>query len=300
MSKLLLSSPFLLLFLSSPTFLLTFHTPAADAQPLYHFCQDSANYTSNSTFGTNLGLLFSALSSNASLNNGFYNTTIGQDANRVYGLVLCRGDATNETCRDCINTASSEVVSRCSNNRSAIIWYDNCLLRYSNQSFFGSTDNSPQFYMWNTGNLSQSDVSRFNTITGELMNGLASKAANEPWNRMFATGEANFSSFISRIYGLAQCVRYISSSGCYRCLESTISSMPTYCDGKIGCRVVGPVCNVRFETYLFYNASAIAAPAPAPTVLPPPSTNTSSPEGNTTGNGKDFRLLCSVDYLFSS
>lgn len=297
---LILSGPLYLLFLTSVTLLLTLHTPAANAQPLYHICLDASNYTSNTTYEANLKLLFPALSSNASLNHGFYNTTIGQDQNRVYGLVLCRGDTGSNACRDCINTAGDAIVGLCPNNRSAIIWYDNCLLRFSNRSFFGSTENAPRFYMWNTQNLSQSDASRFNKIAADLMNKLASKAAYEPWNRMFATGEVNFASFISRINGLVQCVPYLSSLDCYGCLESCISEVPRHCDGLRGCRVVGPVCNIRFETYLFYGASVIAAAAPTPLVSPsppPPSNNASSTDGNTRGSGKDFCLFTSADFI---
>ncbi|RWR88265.1 cysteine-rich receptor-like protein kinase 10 isoform X1 [Cinnamomum micranthum f. kanehirae] len=76
------------------TFLLSlsiFH-PLTTAQSLYQKCQTALDYTSNSTYASNLNTLLASLPSNASRNDGFYNTTVGTNQDSVYGLVLCRGD----------------------------------------------------------------------------------------------------------------------------------------------------------------------------------------------------------------
>ncbi|XP_058092160.1 cysteine-rich receptor-like protein kinase 44 [Magnolia sinica] len=264
-----LSKPFQFLFLSSlPFFLLHFRTSTADY--LFTICSNTANYTSNSTFATNLNILLPSLASNATL-TGFYNATIGENPDRVFGLVLCRGDTRPDICRDCLNTASQRIITGCPNNRIATIWYDDCLLRYSNESFFGSSANSPTFYMSNTQNVS--DPSQFNRVLGDLMKNLASKAAfDSSSTAMYATGEVNVTNFLN-IYGLMQCTRDLSRSDCNICLQDAITRIPRCCDGKEGGRVVGGSCNLRYELYKFYQDLAVAA-APSPQAhLLPPSTN---------------------------
>ncbi|RWR90870.1 cysteine-rich receptor-like protein kinase 10 [Cinnamomum micranthum f. kanehirae] len=296
MSTFFLSLPaHLPIFSSLLLLIITFHIPTSNAaDPLFVQCDNTANYTNTSTFGTNLNLLLPSLSSNSTLNDGFYNTSIGQDPNEAYGLVLCRGDATDDICRNCTQTASDEILSRCP-NRSATIWYDNCLLRYSNTNFFGSSSTSVWYYLWNTQNVSDPD--QFQTVLGDLMRTLSSRVTSEPRLRMFATGQSKFSSF-SNVYGLVQCTRDISASDCGRCLETAINKIPNCCDKKQGGRVIGPACNIRFEISPFYGASTIEAPAPspAPTVAEtPPSTNTSPPtNGTSTGTGGSSSKLIPI------
>ncbi|KAL5774737.1 hypothetical protein ACOSP7_012294 [Xanthoceras sorbifolium] len=55
-------------------------------------CYDTGNFTANSTYARNGNLLLSSLASNITGYKGFYNTTIGQDPDKVYGLTLCKGD----------------------------------------------------------------------------------------------------------------------------------------------------------------------------------------------------------------
>ncbi|KAJ3670359.1 hypothetical protein LUZ60_010683 [Juncus effusus] len=60
------------------------------------------NYTANSTYQSNLNLLFSVLESNAT-GTGFSAATVGSVPNQVSGLVLCRGDVNGFACASCIN-----------------------------------------------------------------------------------------------------------------------------------------------------------------------------------------------------
>lgn len=67
-------------------------------------CYDTGNFTANSTYTKNGNLTMSLLASNVKVNGGFYTTTIGETPNKVYGLVLCRGDVTSEACAKCVGT----------------------------------------------------------------------------------------------------------------------------------------------------------------------------------------------------
>ncbi len=81
----------------------------------------------------------------------FYNTTSGQNTSEpVYGLYDCRGDVTIQVCRTYVVAAVKEIKNKCSREKIAVIWYNECLLRYSNWSFFSTVDEKPMFGLLNT------------------------------------------------------------------------------------------------------------------------------------------------------
>ncbi|XP_015869351.3 cysteine-rich repeat secretory protein 38 [Ziziphus jujuba] len=213
------------------------------AGPLYHFCFSSQNYTANSPFGANLNTLLNLLSVQVPP-SGFGVDSTGQNENKVNGLALCRGDVSSTDCKTCIIDASKELKNRCPYNKGAIIWYDNCLLKYSDSDFFGQIDNQNKFYMWNVQDVENPES--FNPKVKELLSSLSYKASAT--SKLFATGELELEKS-EKLYGLAQCTRDISSDDCKKCLDGAISELPNCCSGKRGGRVVGGSCNVRYELY---------------------------------------------------
>ncbi|KAF6996091.1 hypothetical protein CFC21_012481 [Triticum aestivum] len=152
--------------------------------------------------------------------------------------------------------------------------YDNCLLRYSNSSFFGAADTSSMLGLCNTGNVTQPEL--FRTQLGALMSNLTRRAAySSP--RMFAAGAADITS-ITKVYGMAQCTRDLAGDDCNRCLAGPVSSILTACDGKQGGQSIARSCSIRYEVNLFYNAQAAEA-AMSPPPPPPPAVNGSDQSG---------------------
>ncbi|KAK6268945.1 hypothetical protein QUC31_013105 [Theobroma cacao] len=249
-------------------------TSLADPMFLYHFCSNVTTFPGNSLYISNTNNLFAYLSSNATGHDGFYKTTAGRNPNMVYGLYLCRGDVRPEICQDCINLATAGVAQRCPNQTWAIIWYDQCMLRYSNQSIFYSMAESPKKNMLYNRDVTEPE--RFNRLVATLMQDIATRASNASMGaKKFATKEETFTAF-QTIYSLAQCTPDISRGDCYRCLQKAIADLPNCCSGKIGGLSLYPSCNVQYLVSLFYDRSnePIAAPPPAPPVpplvLPPP------------------------------
>ncbi|XP_077221010.1 uncharacterized protein LOC143854785 [Tasmannia lanceolata] len=242
-----------LLLLSSLLLMLPTHITA---QPLFNSCIDTGNYTANSKYQTNLNRLLPSLSSIAT-RTWFYNTTIGQSPDTVYALVLCRGDVMPTECQNCVDTASQDIIQVCPYRRTAIVWYDNCLLRYSNLPIIPSSSNSPTYYLNNTQNNANPD--EFNRLLGNMMDNLTSIAAFDSSTRMFATQDVKFLE-LQNIYGLVQCTQYLSGVDCQRCLQGAIGQIPSCCQGREGGRVFGPNCYLRFDVYRFYEASRLAAP----------------------------------------
>ncbi|XP_061978504.1 cysteine-rich receptor-like protein kinase 10 isoform X1 [Populus nigra] len=254
-----------------------------DANYLYHNCQNATTSTINSTYRVNLNLLLSSLASNATLNNtiGFYNTSFGKNTDQVYGLFICRGDLSNTVCQNCVTFATEDIVQRCPIGIASIVYYDACILRYSNRNIFSKVDQSPGFSLLNTQNIT-TEPQRFNNLVGATANDLAARAASAPPGaKKFAVNKTSFNAF-QNIYSLAQCTPDLSSSDCNRCLSAAIAGLPNCCSSKIGGRVLFPSCYIHYEITVFYNATAVAAesppPPPPPVVLPSPPTPRSPEE----------------------
>ncbi|XP_058071139.1 cysteine-rich receptor-like protein kinase 25 [Magnolia sinica] len=245
-------------------FLLLLFPTLSHAQYINRICSNKANYTANSPFGTNLNEVLSVLSSNARFYTYFYDNK-GDDPAIAYGLYLCRGDITTDLCSTCVNQASQEIKQKCGMTTDAVIWYDYCTLRYSDRRFrsvYDPTYNSIDVFLWNVADAS--DPQQFKSTLNRLMKNISSVAAFDPLVRKFATGEAN-STINQTIYGCVQCTQDLTNDDCNACLQDAISMIPKCCDGKIGGRVLGANCILRFEVYRFYESSAAVTPAaPSP------------------------------------
>ncbi|GLT31003.1 hypothetical protein SLA2020_057710 [Shorea laevis] len=263
------SGLFLILFFS--VFLIKL---VSAADPYFQFnCVNNGNFTANSTYGTNLNLLFSQLSTTADFNYGFHNLSVGRSPDQVNAIGLCRGDQKEDACRSCLNETISEHVQRCSIYKEAIGWSEFCTLHYSSQQLFGSMESSPWRILFNVNNAS--DVNGFNQALSPLLNNLSSRAAAGGPLPKYAADNTTGPGFFLTIYALEQCTPDLSQQECSDCLTTAIGRIPSGCYGKIGCRVLQPSCNLRYETSPFF-----AAVADIPHEPPPPSSSPSPTEGN--------------------
>ncbi|KAK2405005.1 putative receptor protein kinase [Trifolium repens] len=248
----------------------------AKAQPnfLDNFCiNDNGNYTANSTYQTNLNILLSNLSTNTEISYGFYNFSYGQNTDKVNAIGLCRGDVKPDVCRKCLNDSRVLLTQLCPNQKEAIGWYDNCMLRYSNRSIFGVMEGEPSFRRSNPNSVTE--VDQFKQVLGNLMKKLKEKAASSDDSRfMYAADNATDVNLnFQTIYGLVQCTPDLSLQDCHRCLDDAISEIPSCCNNKIGGKVVKPSCNIRYESSLFYGPTPVIDSNETP---PPKETSKSS------------------------
>ncbi|KMZ63187.1 receptor kinase 2 [Zostera marina] len=255
---------FFLELLSSLMFLLPLSSLAGITQE--YIC-GSNNYTVNSTFDTNLQLIFESLASNINT-TGFFNDTKGLSSERVYGLAMCRGDISTVDCQTCLNTSIQQIVQKCPNHKSPIIWeVDECLLRYSDENFFGKVTEDT-ILIWNNNNVTNSTI--FNQNLEILLDGIIKRAAYGPrqlsYPLLFVVNEtSNYLPFQS-IYGLAQCTRDLSEDDCNSCLTNQLQYIPKTFNGKIGAKLLSGSCIIRYEMYPFYKASQPLQEAPSPIV----------------------------------
>ncbi|WJX21083.1 hypothetical protein P8452_10556 [Trifolium repens] len=249
-----------LILLSSLLTLLTF---SIEASPVYtsHVCTTlpgSTYYKPNSNFQTALKTLLSSLISNSTFHNGFYNIHIPlfNSPNDLKGLFLCRADVTPTICQNCVTAAANNITKFCNNETESIIWYDECLLRYSNTSFLNHI--VPATALESVESVPDSQVSQFSDFIAKLLKDLANEAVNSnSGQKKFSAKEDNFLDSI-KIYSLAQCTPDLSTFDCNTCLQSAISSIGDCCSTKRGARSLLPSCNIRYESYPFYNVSAVS------------------------------------------
>ncbi|XP_054776322.1 cysteine-rich receptor-like protein kinase 25 [Prosopis cineraria] len=248
---------------------------------LDHVCSTNKTFTANSSFQSDLTTLLSSLASPNTANTEFYNTTVaaagasgGHDT--VYGLFMCRGDVSLQVCHQCVVDATNRLPSECRFSKAAIIWYNECMLRYSNQSFFSAMATRPITGLYNTANMT--DQASFMRLLYRVVNETADVAAKPGLGKKnYATKEVNISES-QTLYCLAQCTPDLSPEDCRMCLSDVIGNLDWCCEGKDGGRVLNPSCNVRYELYPFYGSGyqpVVPAPAPAAAVSPP--ANSSEP-----------------------
>lgn len=144
---------------------------------LTQYCSTNRT-TSNSTFQINVRTLLSSLSSNATASNEFYNATVAgrNSSDTVYGLFMCRGDVPFQLCGQCVINATQKLSSdsNCSLSKQAVIWYDECMVRYSNTSFFSMVNTSPYVGLGNNANVS--NLATFVPLMFQTMNETADEA----------------------------------------------------------------------------------------------------------------------------
>jgi len=251
---------------------------------LQYFCDkynDGGNYTTNSTYHTNLNTLLSTLTSNKEIGHGFYNSSYGVNTDKVNAIGLCRGDIKPNDCRNCLQNSTVFLKQFCQNRKEAIGWYDEdtCMLRYSYRSIFGLNETRPSYVGWSLNNATNED--EFDKVLKNLLDNLRNRASSGDSDLKYAVGSDEVGPNNNQtIYGLVQCTPDLSKTLCEDCLVKSIKAIPRCCNNRMAARVVRPSCYLRYETdLLFYQQTpdpSSSSPVP-PFSTPPFAQNTSSP-----------------------
>ncbi|CAI0407086.1 unnamed protein product [Linum tenue] len=240
--------------------ILSCHTTAQPQTPpefILKSCSDDAgNYTDGSPYQRNLNtLLFSSLTADNRTTTGFYNLSSGPPPgpDRVNAIALCRGDVPLDDCRRCLAAAARRILVDCPVQKQAFGYSDYCQIGYSNRSMYGSpVPDPPTFHRTNGKNVT--DPVRFDAALGVLLTRLRDSAAGGSSVRKFAAGTEREQQGFVTIYGLAQCSPDLSRQLCGGCLTGVGNRL---IGGRVGARIWQPGCQLRYETYLFYNETII-------------------------------------------
>ncbi|KAK2991010.1 hypothetical protein RJ640_005492 [Escallonia rubra] len=213
-------------FLFILNFLVSLTTP--QPAPRYDLCSISGNYTTDSTYSRNLNDLLSSIPTSSDLDSdGFFNASIGQNPDQVYAIGLCRGDLTITICRSCLNDSVQAITQACPNKKQAGLWYEKCMLRFSDRNILNTMDNGFVYVAWKIYN----QTTPYNNVLEDLLPNLRDRAA-AGGVRKYAPGEFQYMGNWT-IYALEQCTPDISELDCKKCLNLSIADVFTYCTGRI-------------------------------------------------------------------
>ncbi|GLJ22106.1 hypothetical protein SUGI_0414720 [Cryptomeria japonica] len=262
--------------------------PVVSSTYAWHKCSNDSTYTNNSIYSANLHGVLADLSSNAPQSSGFNTSSFGQPPNKVYGLLQCIGNISADECSKCALEANNTLQQRCPNSAGAKIWLDDCFLQYDKTNFISTLDVEGRL-LYNTKNISQSDLLAAKGTTFSLLQKLIDKAS-DPAGEGFASGEITYSYTIgdkeakNNFYGLVQCWRDMSVKNCTACLSIAMENLEDCCSAQQGAQALLGSCRVRYEIYPFLASNA-----------PPPSQTTNSsnapPPSQTTPHQKNSRRL---------
>ncbi|KAL5579109.1 hypothetical protein UlMin_011551 [Ulmus minor] len=254
-------SPLTLFLFILPTFIhLDFSfAQDQDCSSTYDYCWKCSNVgtnTSSSKYKENLENLLSLISSSVNKTHlGFYNSSLGENHDKVNAIALCRGDLVPEECQNCLKESSNSLLENCPSQMEAILWDKRCMIRYSDKSIFSIKKDEPIKTLPSPNKAS--DAQQFKLVLNSLLDGLKTKAASGDSLKKYATGNAREANAFG-IYALLQCTPDLKKQDCDDCLEEAISHIPQCCDGMQGARILKPSCNLRYEADPFYESECTA------------------------------------------
>ncbi|XP_039168289.1 cysteine-rich receptor-like protein kinase 29 [Eucalyptus grandis] len=168
-----------------------------DAQNFFPtpYCGSTGNFTANSTYQTTLTALLSSISTtnSLSLTYGFFNASsaVSGASQTLYVIGSCRGDLPAESCRACLNASTFDIRDLCPLQKEAVLYSDNCTVRYSNASIFRTVNIDPNYKLYFDENFTSPD--KDNAALQTLLDRLPGEAAGGGSLRKYAT--ANISVF---------------------------------------------------------------------------------------------------------
>ncbi len=209
-------------------------------------CSEVDYSATENGFQTNLNSVLNSLLVNGALQNGFYKTTAGKKANKVYGLIQFRVDISGNSCASCTNKSITAALHDCPKSKEVWIWFTWCLLHYSTEDFFGVMVGTLVALLNETD---YDDPVVFSNGLS-LLSGLASTAPKQPL--MFQASVMDVGQRGKR-YGMAQCTRDISWTDCGKCLDAQLVTFRTIIGNKRGWEIYGSNCFMWYHDFQFYS-----------------------------------------------
>ncbi|KAL9668604.1 hypothetical protein QQ045_006141 [Rhodiola kirilowii] len=219
----------------------------------YHACSGAIDsFQSTSVFATNLEQVLSSFLTLDQTKNGFHNLSVGIHSQQANSLALCRGDVSESSCLDCIKFGATDLPQRCPAQLGAIVWYDNCMFRYTNWYMFRSVEGT---YTTLSNHSYSSDTTLLKDQLFTLLKALRDNASSGDSTLKYAVGDTEFTGS-QRIYALVQCIPDLDQMQCANCLDRAFRDIMNNIPGKEGGRVLGASCSLRFDTTQFFGIEA--------------------------------------------
>ncbi|CAN6879349.1 unnamed protein product [Brassica oleracea] len=201
----------------------------------------------NTTYDSNRRLILSSLASNVTARGGFfYNSSFGQDPDRVYAMASCIPGAESKECSDCITEAVTKMIQNCPNQTEAFSWPGTKTLCMP---------------------VIQVTLTDFDNAWEALMRRVIAEATSSSSgsNTMYYGADRQQLGTSRSIYGFVQCSKDISPSNCEQCLRKNLDDYRSCCSGRQRGITERPSCFMRWDLDPFFGLfEDNAAPDPTP------------------------------------
>lgn len=212
--------------------------------PVQHIfrCRPTGKYKSIS-YKNNIDAALAAVAKNIGAHKGFYHATSPGPTEIVKALGLCPGYIKPDICAECVKHATQSLLFNCPDDKEAMVWATNCMLRYSDQKFLGQLDDWAVVIDSSQEKVQQ--VTQMDKALSDLVGRLQKQAAGGSPGQKFAYGSSNYGPG-STVYAACQCTPDLTNQDCSKCFIGKFNMLHPCCSGKKSARVVSPYCYIRY------------------------------------------------------
>ncbi|KAI3740836.1 hypothetical protein L2E82_31310 [Cichorium intybus] len=245
----------------------------------------------SSSFRTNLKTLLDLLNKTAPLRNGFYETSVGNKSDQVYGVVQCKANISSNDCANCLKSYT-ESSDGCPESTGMATLSTFCTMKFSDENFFGVWDNFSSASFGDNG-LDNPLVFSKGYL---MMQGLASTVPDQPL--MYQATDVDVGEDGKR-YGLAQCSRDLSKLNCQNCLEDRLVNYRSFVENRTGWEILGISCSMWYSNVSGAYSPGVTAFTPSQSLLPPGSPTVTSGAQRGNGGRGIYANICIVIITFT-
>lgn len=156
----------------------------------------------------NLKVVLNSLVENVN-KTGYNISWHGENGDKIYGLVQCRGDLNPPTCGECASSAQDRLNETCHGVSSGSVQLKGCFMRYATHNFYSQVNTT---VIEPCVNNTDSNATGRNGSISSLLRTLEEKTVSSDVS--YSTGNEN------GIYSLAQCWGDLTMNQCEQCLNS--------------------------------------------------------------------------------
>lgn len=227
----------LLLFICCSAFL-QFARPFSDyTNLLYKNCANQTFSTPTKSHLQTLSILFHELVSH-SFQSKFFKTIEGDGDMSISGLFQCRGDISNEDCRNCVSTLPDVSSSLCKESMAACVQLYGCYMRYEPEGVSNMLSNHELVYK--ICGESKQVVSGFEEMRNGAFAALGSAIVNG--------GDQGFYKMrFESMEVMAQCEGDLEGFVCEECVSSAVQIAEKECGGAPSAQIYLHKCFISYS-----------------------------------------------------
>ncbi|EOA34359.1 hypothetical protein CARUB_v10021882mg [Capsella rubella] len=213
-------------------------------------CTEFNNVTRTSPYLSNRDTVLSTLRNRSSI-GGYSNATAGVGGpNTIYGMFLCRGDLNRTSCSECVNATVLEIYESCFYRKTALIISNECIVRYSNTSFFTLVEDVPSTARYSP-NKSLGSPQFFNRTLPEKLEKLILKASLSSTLPVpyFVEDQERVTQLEGSydLHAMVQCSPDLDPRNCTVCLNLAVQRLSKCCSHAEFARIFFTKCLISYE-----------------------------------------------------